>query len=216
VSRSDSDDPRPSLDRGARTALLVVDMLNDYDHPDGEALREHAHAATPAIGRLVARARDRGVPVIHVNDNHGRWDAGREDLIALARRGSPDALVDPIAPAPDAPFLVKARHSIFYGTPLEYLLEHERIGRIVLTGQVTEQCILYSALDAYIRHFRVVVPRAAVAHIDRELADAALRMMAENMRAEVVDVDDLEWQADADGELPGDPDAEAREPPGDE
>ena len=57
----------------------------------------------------------------------------------------------------------------------------------MLVGQVTEQCILYSALDAYVRHFAVAVPRDAVAHIHEELADAALRMMERNMSADVGD-----------------------------
>jgi nicotinamidase-related amidase len=189
----DSDDPRSTVGRGERTALVVVDVLNDYLHPDGEPLRESAEAVTPTIARLLEVARKVDAPVVHVNDNHERWDAGRDDLVAFARNGAPAALIDPVAPAPDAPFVVKARHSIFYGSPLEYLLDSQRIGRLVLVGQVTEQCILYSALDAYIRHFKVIVPRDAVAHIDRGLADAALRMMAENMRAEVVDADDVDF-----------------------
>jgi nicotinamidase-related amidase len=79
--------------------------------------------------------------------------------------------------------VIKARHSVFYSTPLEYLLATQGIGRVVLTGQVTEQCVLYSALDAYVRNFRVAVVQDAVAHIDEELAQAALRMMERNMRA---------------------------------
>jgi nicotinamidase-related amidase len=105
-------------------------------------------------------------------------------------RGTYRDLVDPIAPAEDAIFIVKARHSIFYETPLEYMLRQQDIEKLVLVGQVTEQCILYSALDAYIRHMEVVVPRDAVAHIHEDLADAALRMMEVNMRAEVVAADD--------------------------
>jgi nicotinamidase-related amidase len=81
--------------------------------------------------------------------------------------------------------VVKARHSVFYETPLEYLLRQQEIERIVLTGQVTEQCILYSALDAYIRHLDVAVATDAVAHIHEDLARAALRMMEINMRAEL-------------------------------
>jgi len=61
---------------------------------------------------------------------------------------------------------------------------------VVLTGQVTEQCILYTALDAYIRHFDIRVVRDAVAHIDEELGDAALRMMESNMRVDLVDAED--------------------------
>jgi nicotinamidase-related amidase len=82
-------------------------------------------------------------------------------------------------------FVVKARHSVFFQTPLEYLLSQEGVDRLVLVGQVTEQCVLYSALDAHIRHLDVCVPPDAVAHIHHDLADAALRMMGLNMSAEV-------------------------------
>ncbi len=83
-------------------------------------------------------------------------------------------------------FLEKVRHSAFYATPLAYLLRTLEPGRLILTGQVTEQCILYTALDAYVRHFELTVPSDAVAHIDADLGKAALRMMQENMRAEIV------------------------------
>jgi nicotinamidase-related amidase len=102
-------------------------------------------------------------------------------------------LVEPIAPQEDALFVVKARHSIFYGTPLEYLLGERGIGRVVLAGQVTEQCVLYSALDAYIRRLSVVVPRDAVAHIHPDLAEASLKMMEVNMDAEIADADDVRF-----------------------
>jgi nicotinamidase-related amidase len=95
-------------------------------------------------------------------------------------------LVEPILPSDGGPFVVKARHSAFYQTQLEYLLRHEGVNRVVLAGQVTEQCILYSALDAYVRHFDVVVAADAVAHIHADLAHAALHMMERNMRAEVI------------------------------
>jgi hypothetical protein len=75
------------------------------------------------------------------------------------------------------PFLEKVRHSAFYATPLDYLLTQKQTKRVILTGQVTEQRILYSALDAYIRHFDVTVPSDAIAHIDPDLGAAALRMM---------------------------------------
>jgi nicotinamidase-related amidase len=95
-------------------------------------------------------------------------------------------LVEPIVPPEDATFIVKARHSIFYQTPVEYMLRQEGVSKVILVGQVTEQCILYSALDAYIRHIDVAVPRDAVAHIQEDLAEAALRMMQTNMRADIV------------------------------
>ncbi len=184
------DDPRTELGRGDGIALVIIDMLNDYDHPDGDALRESARSVLRPIAQLVDAAADADVPIIHINDTHGRWDAGREELTALAEQGLPDEDVAAIVPATGAPLLLKARHSVFYGSPLEYLLQNNGIGRLVFTGQVTEQCVLYSALDAYIRHFKVIVPRDAVAHIDKDLADAALRMMEQNMRAHLIATSD--------------------------
>ena len=95
-------------------------------------------------------------------------------------------LVKPIVPDEDSRFLIKVRHSAFYATALDYLLRRLETKRLILTGQVTEQCILYTALDAYVRHFPVVVAPDAVAHIDADLGDAALKMMQRNMSAEIV------------------------------
>lgn len=187
-------EPTAPGDRGpGRTALLIIDMLNDYAHEDGDRLRENARPVVPVIAGIARRARDAGQLVVWVNDNHGDWAADRESLLASAREGAGSELIDPIAPDRDVPFIVKSRHSVFYGSPLEYLLNVEQVGRLVLTGQVTEQCILYSALDAYLRRFSLVVARDGVAAIDDELADAALRMMASNMRADVLDADEIEF-----------------------
>ncbi|HET6865706.1 MAG TPA: isochorismatase family cysteine hydrolase [Solirubrobacteraceae bacterium] len=169
------------------TALIVIDMLNPYDHEDAEPLMESVAETLPSLRELIHRAPDAGLLTVYVNDNHGDWTAGREKLTRRALAGAAPHLIEPIAPSKDTPFVVKARHSVFYQTQLEYLLRQEDVDRLVLTGQVTEQCILYSALDGYVRHFEVVVPRNAVAHIHEDLADAALRMMEENMRAQVAD-----------------------------
>ena len=119
----------------AGSALIVVDMLNPYEHEDADKLIESVEDVIAPIRSLVDRAGDEDVDVIYVNDNYNDWNSSEE----------------------------------------------------VLVGQVTEQCILYSALDAYVRRFEVRVAGDAVAHIDPALADAALRMMERNMRAEVAD-----------------------------
>src|SRR4051794_32590417 len=135
------------------TALIVVDMLNRYEHPDADRLMRSVRAVLPTMSDLIAQARDAGARMVYVNDNHGDWTAGRKALTRWAMQGADASLIEPIAPDRDVPFLVKARHSAFYATQLEYLLRQEGVERIVLVGQVTEQCILYTALDAYIRHF---------------------------------------------------------------
>src|SRR5215210_8115761 len=120
-----------------RRALVVIDMINTYDHDDAERLRESAERAVPVIGELVERARDAGAPVIYVNDNFGHWRSDQDALVKDALEGEHASLVEPIVPDEEALFVVKARHSIFYETPLEYLLRQEETEDIVLTGQAT-------------------------------------------------------------------------------
>jgi nicotinamidase-related amidase len=176
-----------------QTALIVIDMLNAYEHEDADALTRTVERAVPKIAELIARAKDEGVPTIYVNDNFGAWTSDRHQLLDTALEGRYRHLVEPIAPAEEALFVVKARHSIFFQTPLEYLLGQEGVDRVVLAGQVTEQCVLYSALDAYIRHLQVVIPRDAVAHIHEHLAEASLELMERNMAAEVVAASDVRF-----------------------
>jgi nicotinamidase-related amidase len=168
-------------------ALIVIDMLNPYDHEDADVLTENVESIVPTLAELVAEANDSEVELIYVNDNYGDFAASRDDLIRGAREGRRPDLIEPIVPPDGVAFLQKARHSAFYSTALDHLLRQRSIETIALAGQVTEQCILYTALDAYIRHFDIRVARDAVAYIDRELGDAALRMMQRNMRVELVD-----------------------------
>lgn len=179
------------------TALLVVDMLNPYDHPEADRLATRVAEALPGIEALLRRADEAAVPVIYVNDNYGDWNSSSEELAARAMEGAHPELVEPVLPAAGQSFVVKARHSAFYETPLEYLLDQLGVGRLVLSGQVTEQCVLYSALDAHVRHFDVAIPTDAVAAIYDDLGDAALRMMERNMAAELGDAAGLGWGASA-------------------
>jgi nicotinamidase-related amidase len=168
-----------------KSALIVVDMLNPYEHEDAERLTEGVEAIVEPLSGLIARARDEGVDLIYVNDNYGDWNSSQEELAERALNGARPDLVEPLLPPDGADFVLKARHTIFYMTPLEYLLGQKEIGHLVLAGQVTEQCILYSALDAYVRHLEVSIPRDGVAHIHENLAEAAIEMMERNMRAEI-------------------------------
>src|SRR3954452_13255508 len=121
-------------------------MLNAYDHPDADKL---ALSVEQSLGRMVelrdaAKARE-DVKLVYVNDNYDEWEAGRETLVERALDGKHPELVRPIVPEGDRPFLPKGRHSVFYETALSHLLRVEDVERVVLIGQVTEQCILYSA-----------------------------------------------------------------------
>jgi nicotinamidase-related amidase len=168
-------------------AVVVVDMLNPYAHEDADLLEKSVEKIVTPLAGLIRRAHRReDVELVFVNDNHGDFAATQQDLQRRALDGRRPDLVKPLLPPADCAFLPKVRHSAFFGTPLEYLLHREGIDTVVLAGQVTEQCVLYSALDAYVREFSVRVARDCVAHIHTDLADAALRMMRRNMRAEIL------------------------------
>lgn len=168
------------------TAVVIIDMMNTYQHPDAEDLIPNVAKIIDPLSDLVRRARESGdVDLVYVNDNYGDFTAQFSDIVRSALDGARPDLVKPIVPSGDCRVMTKVRHSAFYATALAYLLARLETQRLILTGQVTEQCILYTALDAYVRHFQVVIPTDAVAHIDADLGAAALKMMEQNMSAEL-------------------------------
>lgn len=165
--------------------------MNSYQHPDAEELIPNVAKIIDPLTELIRRARESDdVDLIYANDNYGDFTAQFSDIVRTACEGARPDLVEPIVPGDACRVMTKVRHSAFYSTALGYLLNRLGTKRLILTGQVTEQCILYSALDAYVRHFPVVIPTDAVAHIDAELGAAALRMMESNMSAELCTVGD--------------------------
>ncbi|MCX4882726.1 MULTISPECIES: cysteine hydrolase family protein [unclassified Streptomyces] len=188
------------MDRSGETtglALVVIDMINTYDHEDADLLVPSARQVVPVLADLIGRARRADVPVIYANDNFGRWRSHHGELVETALARPHADLIEPIRPDDDSLFVVKARHSVFHETPLSYLLWRLGVGHVVLSGQVTEQCVLYSALDAHIRHLRVTVADDAVATIHPHLGAAALEMMERNMGARIVPAEKIDF-SDAD------------------
>ena len=106
----------------SKTALIVTDMLSPYDYEDAEKVARSAERTIEPISSLVSEAQAADVDLIYVNDNYKHWDSSREQLIENALDGERPDLVKPLLPPEGASFVLKARHTIFYGTPLEYLL----------------------------------------------------------------------------------------------
>ncbi|MFE4824389.1 cysteine hydrolase family protein [Streptomyces sp. NPDC056704] len=174
-------------------ALVVIDMINTYDHEDAELLVPPVRRVVPVLAELISRARKADVPVIYANDNFGLWRSHQGELVDTALARPHADLIEPIRPDDESLFVVKARHSVFYETPLSYLLGRLGVGHVVLGGQVTEQCVLYSALDAHIRHLGVTVPKDAVASIHPHLGSAALEMMELNMGARITTAKEIDF-----------------------
>jgi nicotinamidase-related amidase len=149
----------------SRAALLILDMISDFQFPDGPKVRHAARQIAPRIAALKKRAKKAGIACIYINDNPGRW---RSDSRALIERcvqpGAAGAdILERLRPEESDYFILKPRHSAFYGTPLEVLLTHLGTRRLILTGVSGHQCVLFTANDAHVRNFEVIVPSDCVA-----------------------------------------------------
>ena len=174
----------------ADVTVLVIDMMNAYQHPHAELLIPNVAKIVEPLADLSRASATATTSTWSTSTTTTKTSAEPSDIVRSALAGERPDLVKPVAPAGGLPIPDQVRHSVFYATPLDYLLGRLGTRRVVLTGQVIEQCVLYSALDAYIRHFDVIVAPDAVAHIDAKLGQAALQMMERNMGAELVDAAD--------------------------
>lgn len=148
-----------------RTAILLVDVINDLAFPGSRPLIRAAEAMSLRLARLAGRARVAGVPVVYVNDNFGRWESDWQKVVdRCAGPSSPGRrVVDRLRPHRGDYFVLKPRHSGFFETPLHLLLQDLGVTRVVVTGIATDICVFFTANDAYMRDYGVVVPKDCVA-----------------------------------------------------
>jgi nicotinamidase-related amidase len=170
----------------SETALILIDVINDLEFPEGEDLLEFALPMAERIVALKRRARAAGVPAIYVNDNFGRWQsnfsAQVEHVLHDGVTGQP--LAEMLSPAEDDYFVLKPKHSGFYSTTLELLLRYLGVKRVILTGLAGNICVLFTASDAYLRDYQIVVPEDCVASNTAEENRAALALMAKILKAD--------------------------------
>jgi nicotinamidase-related amidase len=160
-----------------RDALLLVDVINDFHHEDGDALLASFRDAHPCLVRAIAEAREREIPIVYANDNDGVWDGDSRRLVRVAVEGRAGELVEEIAPREGDRFVVKPRYSAFDSTPLDLILESLRIERIKLAGTATEMCVAQTAIDARELGYKVTVLADACACVDRHLEAVALEYL---------------------------------------
>jgi len=161
------------------TALLLIDVINALDFPEADELLPHALAAARRIAALRERARKAGIPCVYVNDNFGRWRSDFREVVkacsAQGVRGRP--LVDLLRPAEDDYFVLKPKHSGFFSSSLELLLEKLGSRELVLAGFAGNICVLFTANDAYMRDFKLYVPQDCCASNSPHDNEHALRQM---------------------------------------
>jgi len=176
-----------------KVALLLIDVINDLDFPEADQLLRHALPMADRILELKRCAKALGIPVIYVNDNFGRWQSNLPKLVEHCLDGSRgQPLVEMLQPDDDDYFIVKPRHSGFFGTSLDLLLEDLEVETLVLTGVAGNICVLFTANDAYLRHYQLFVPRDCVASNTSAENSAALWQMAEILKADISAAEQLD------------------------
>ena len=163
----------------AGTALVVVDMQNDFVREGGGLLVPDAAATVPAIRSMLELARAHGMRVVYSQDTHRDGDPEWRIWPEHARAGSWGwEIVHELAPGPDDVVLRKLRHDAFYGTPLDHLLRCWGVDTLVICGTVANICVHYTAASAALRWYDVVIPRDAISALDPFDLESSLRQAA--------------------------------------
>ena len=170
----------------AEVALLLIDVINDLEFDSGEALLRHALPVAERLHKLKRRAKEAEVPVVYVNDNFGRWQSDFKKLLehCLDEEVTGSPLAELLRPDDDDYFVLKPKHSGFFSTTLDILLDYLQVKTLVLTGLTGDICVLFTASDAYMRDFHLYVPEDCVASSDPRENEHALEHMRRVLKAD--------------------------------
>jgi nicotinamidase-related amidase len=177
-------------------ALLLIDVINDLEFEGGEALLPSALKMAAALAALKRRAKEQGIPVIYANDNFGRWRSDFPKLVEHCSREEARGreIVIQLNPEDDDYFVLKPKHSAFFQTNLEILLEYLGASTVILTGMAADICVLFSANDAYMRDFQIYIPSDCVASESDERTRSALLLMQRVLKADISASTDLKLE----------------------
>jgi nicotinamidase-related amidase len=167
-------------------ALVLVDFINPLDFPHGREFVERAVRAARQTRRLKHVLKSRGTPVVYANDHFGTWTRDFSELVRQCKAGTQGSeLTRLLAPEPDDYPVLKPRHSAFYGTPLEFLLDELGVRVLVIAGIAADNCVLFTAHDAYLRRYELWIPRDCVASVRDDDRSRALLHMRRVLKADV-------------------------------
>ncbi|MDB5820302.1 MAG: isochorismatase (2,3 dihydro-2,3 dihydroxybenzoate synthase)-like protein [Rhizobacter sp.] len=173
----------------SRRVLLLVDFINPLQFPQADAIADAAVEAARKTSILKRRLAERGVRSIYANDNYGIWQSEFRDVLGFCKAsgGAAQQLAILLDPSADDFTVLKPRHSAFFATPLELLLQQMKTREIVLVGLAADICVQLTAMDAFLRGFEVTVPRDCTAAESAERKEAAIAHMTTALRVKVVD-----------------------------
>jgi nicotinamidase-related amidase len=166
--------------------LILIDVISDFEFEDGEKLFKNALPMAKKLAAFKKKAKKAKIPVVYVNDNFGKWQSDFKKLLAhsLDKRLRGAQIAKLLAPEEDDYFVLKPKHSGFYSTTLEILLEHLQSKTLILTGVATDICVLFTANDAYLRDYRIVVPGDCVAANEKKASENTLKFLERVLKAD--------------------------------
>jgi nicotinamidase-related amidase len=175
-------------------ALILIDVINALDFERGEQLLEQALPMARKLARLKQRAKEAGVPAVYSNDNFGRWQSDLNQVLDhVLNDGVPgQPLAEILRPDEDDYFVLKPKHSGFYSTQLDLLLQYLGARTLILAGIQANICVLFTANDAYMRDYALVIPSDCVASTDPADAEYALEQMRGVLKAQVSASEELD------------------------
>ena len=175
--------------------MLIVDMIADFEFEDGDRLFEKALPIAQNIARIRSRAHQADIPVIYVNDNYGLWKNNFEGTLAAAEKSAKGKqIVELIRPGKDDYHILKPQRSGFFATPLDVLLTSLDASRLIITGVSADICVLFTAHDAYMRGFEIIVPEDCTAAADDRHRDHALSLLRRVADADTTPSDELKLE----------------------
>ena len=188
--------------------LLLIDVINDFEFEGGDKLLPQALPVGRNIAWLKQEAKKLKIPAIYVNDNFGRWQSDFRKIVSHCRRddirGKP--FVELVLPNEEDYFVLKPKHSGFYSTTLDLLLSHLQARNLILTGIAGNNCVLFTANDAYMRDFKLFIPSDCVVSIEKADNEYALKQMEEVLKADITPARELNLAAiKAEGEAVQEP-----------
>jgi nicotinamidase-related amidase len=178
----------------ARTVLLLVDVIQDFEYPDGDVVHERTQAIVPALVALRRRAHAAGVPVVYVNDHFGRWRSSWDGAIERAMRARRGDVARRLRPGARDFFVLKPQRSAFHQTPLEALLDSFGAHQVVIAGITSDMCVLASASDALLCGLRVRVPRDVTTTLDDARHERAIAILEQAMGVDTRPSSTLGWR----------------------
>jgi len=166
------------------TVLVLVDVINDLDFPEANQLMRYLPAMARKLAKLKERAKGAAVPVVYVNDNFGRWRSDLHSLVEHCGKGRAKQLVDLLRPDEDDYFVLKPKHSGFFSSTLETLLRYLGARKLIITGIAGNYCVLFTANDAYMRDYELVVPADCTASNSATENREALKVIKNYLKAD--------------------------------